>query len=733
MTRLGVFGIFVAFCVVLTIALPAQSGQVIFYSILIAAMVAALFAAARQPVAADAKRFQQAGQTPAYKNIPNPNVRRFAGGLGIKAQNIQWGNLASYMLGLVMMYLGQLQIYQDGLHGPISGGWVIFLVGVITFYITLDGNFPPFFGPIAEAPSQTIIRRLNFRPQWFAASIGLAAFVSWRSVVKPQEAYLYEHLLLWLLCMATLILAFAPNKQQPRFPNNHPLRDFEVLLVFGIFVAAFLIRGTNLGGNPNMLDQDEAIFALEGATFPKEMFLITPFEPGNHSHPRMYQAMIGVSNVLFGYTLEAARYPSAILGALGVVALFLLGRELFGWQYGLVAALFMLPWFFHVQLSRLSMNQPGDPLFATLSFYFLLRGLRRQAATDFVLCGIMLGCAQLFYLGGRLAIPIMVAYLIFLLITQHKLVMGQWRNLFIVPLAAFIVTLPQNHYLYYFRQPLSTRAEPNILLNGQLSNAIETGNFASYFGDQVRYSFLALFQVLDLSGWIGRSSNMMGIFGGPLLLLGVLATLILMWRRPRWALPLGWVFSVILLGSTFSISPPQYQRYFPAVSGMALLVAIGAMVVAYGLAHTINKPGWGKSLGVFLGLLLFAGNAWFYYGVYVPDHLFLQNRPNMATNAISRVMVQASNIGKQVILVPEFGSGVDNTLVVQYFMMGRQYIRYDAPEMIANFRAQKPFIFIIGANKREELFTVMRNFPGGKLSQHFLPDKTLGFWIYEKG
>jgi len=646
---------------------------------------------------------------------------------------VHWQQGIALVASLALMYIGQFQIYQDPNDRPISGGWAFILVGLAMFYATLKRQYPPIDGAVTVQPAADDAHRLKIRWVWLVIAFGLLAWVSYRSILKPQEAYLWEHLILWILAMVALVMAFAPAEGEARRPNTHPMRWYEYGIVIALFVAGMVIRGTNLGGNPDVLDQDEAIFAREGASFVLEKFLITPFEPGFHSHPRMYQAMIGVSNALLGFTLEAARMPSAIMGALGVAALFLLGRELFGWRISLAATLFMLPWFFHVQLARLSMNQPGDPLFATLSFYFLLRGLRRAAPTDYVLSGCMLACAQLFYLGGRLVIPVMIAYLIFLYIAERPLIRRQWRYLMIIPISAFLIALPQNHYLFYFHEPISTRAEPNILLGGQLQRIADNGeSVTDYLVTQFRHSFLALFQIPDQSGWIGRGSNMLGVWGAPLLLIGVLLSLIVIWRRPRWSLPLGWTFSVILVGSTLSISPPQYQRYYPAVSAMSLLVIMGAMAAAYGLAKIVGRPGAYKNIVLGIGVLLFLGNAWFYYGVYIPESPFLRNRPNWATNATAREMVAAATSGRQIILINQFATGVESTLVVQYFMMGRSYNILD--DGLFNFNAAQPFTVIAAPERKEDLDKFVERYPGGRVRQVYLgQDGSLGLYVYERG
>ncbi|CAG1012831.1 hypothetical protein ANRL4_04754 [Anaerolineae bacterium] len=712
---------------------PPQTAFLFLVIFVVASLAVALYLSTRrdpQSAAVISSTDAPTEPPPSFRSQLQNFWARFSAGV----LQIRWQRATAIAVSLGMMYVGQSVIYQDPKDYPTSGGWVMILVGFAMFFAALKGDFPPLTGPTTPVENQpTDAYRLRIRWWWLLISVGLVSFVSYRTILKPQEAHLSEHIILWILSMVALVMAFSPAESEPRRPNTHPLRLWEYGLIVVIFIFGMLFRATNLEGNPPLLDQDEAVFAREGATFPLERFLITPFEPGNHSHPRIYQAMIGVSNTIFGYTKEGARMPSAIMGALGMVALYLLGRELFGWQLALVAVLYAIPWFFHIQLSRLSMNQPGDPLFATFAFYYLLRGLRRRAPSDYALAGIFLGCAQLFYLGGRLAIPVMIAYVLFIWIRERSVITRQWRYLLIVPLGAFLITLPQNHYLLYFQQPFSTRAEPNILLGGHLQRVAEGGqDVGEYLLTQVKHSFLALFQIPDQSGWIGPGSNMLGIYGAPMLLIGAALSLILIWKRPRWSLPLGWGFSVILIGSTLSISPPQYQRYFPAVSAFSLLVAIGVGAVAYGIARVIQRPQAYLKIALVIGAILFATNAWFYYGVYVPENNFLQNRPNFATNATAREMVAATNAGRQVVVVNQFATGVENTLVVQYFMMGRKYYMYD--DGLGDFRGDKPFTFIVAPERREDLDRIRMQFPGGRVRQVFLgEDGSLGFYVYERG
>ncbi|MEP7286021.1 MAG: glycosyltransferase family 39 protein [Chloroflexota bacterium] len=646
-----------------------------------------------------------------------------------------WQQAAVLFTAFVLMYVGQFQIYRDADKIATSSGFTLLLVGIGTFMVILGGAVLEQNGTMA-LPEK--IQPARIRPMWILVSIGLAAVVAWRSTVKPQEAYLGEHLLLWVLSMGACAIAISPLRGQMDEADKNPLRKWEYGLLVVLLLAGFAMRVINIDHNPAIFDNDEALFAQEGSTFIADHFLITPFEPGIHSHPRLYQAMIGITTQLFGATLLGARLPSILLGALTIPAIYLLGREIRDWQAGLIAALFLLPWSYHVQFSRLAMNQPADPLFGTLAFYFLLRGLRRGAAIDYALSGFMVGVAQMFYLGGRLIPLVMIAYLFFIWLRDRKMVAKQWRLLLIVPAAALVVTLPQNYYLYAFNLPLSTRADPSILFNGQIEENIKNNTLQPFIGDQIKYSFLGLVALPDRSGWYGRSSSLMGLVGGPIFLIGVIMSILVLWKRPKWSLPLGWALAVVLAGGTLAISPPQYERYFPGVVAFTLIVEMGVAAIAIAMARLWKHPERNRTIAVAIGVLLSAGNLAFYVGVYVPElpDQYTAYRGNWMSNRLSAEMEAAYNEGQQVVMIGGGESGVQNALVLQYFMTGKPYINGELPislnDTLASFDNSKPTTYFVAIEREDDLHKLMERFPDGKLFKVKLDeDGSDAFFIYK--
>lgn len=537
-----------------------------------------------------------------------------------------------------------------------------------------------------------------------------------------------------------LLMAVLPSVGQAYARDKQAIEWKEWVLIGLLFVGGLAARTINLGSVPYLMDQDEAKFATEGAELRVENFLATPFEPGVDSHPRIYQLMISVAVGLFGPTLAAARLPSAILGALGVPAVYLLGREIYGWRTGLVAALFMLPWAYHVQFSRLSMNQPADPLFATLAFYFLLRGLRRGALVDFMASGIVLGVAQMFYLGGRLAPFVMVSYLVYQALRDRQVVTRYWRQLLLIPFAALIITLPQNFYLYHFGQQISTRTDKSVLINGELARNIAQGGaqLRTYLLGQFQGAYTALIANSDRSGWYGRGSPVLGPVGGPLLVLGVLVTLAALWKYPKYCIPLGWSVTIITVMNALATSPPQYERFYPAVSAFALLVGLGAATIGVAFASVFKQPELRHRVTLMIGVLLCVANLAFYMFDYVPAKAYLANRPNWITNRIASQMIESTKAGRYVVLVGGWASEVQNTVVITYFMSGQQYTYLDQP-LDPNQAGwwkpdayKKPLTFIIAKSRSPDLEPISATWPGGTVREvHLSEDDSIVFYTYD--
>ena len=652
-------------------------------------------------------------------------------------------------VGLMLLFGGQLAMFRNpqniAMSLPIATmaiGLLLFLIGAQrAIVVTPETNADPSDLPASSDSTQVRIKRIPL-----ALSLGLLLFTVYRTV-QPGVSF-WEQLTSWLLAIGALYFAIKPL---PVKSAAEPSKNrIEVAIVAALLIGGLLMHIPGLGSTPYMMDQDEAGFANQGVSVYAKHFAVSPFAPGVQSHPYLFQGLIGLSIAIFGQTLFAARLISAIMAAAGVLAVYMLGRELFGRRVALFGALFLLTWPLHILFARLAMNQPADPLFTTLAFYFLVRGLRRSAARDFVACGVLMGVAQLFYLGGRLAPLVLIAYVVYVGLRSPHVIRQCWQGLLIMTLTFAFTALPQHFYALYFHLPLTTRAWVSVL-GGQFDP-----RYSAYVGglyDQLYRSFFALFTVPD-TNWYGSSSNLLNFTGGPLLLVGVGVSLVRCWRQPRYVLPLGWTLAVILSGSTLSLFPPQYQRYYPAVSAFALLIGIGGAAVAETIVWALNRLKEQRDFTYACAGLIALFNLLFFIAVYVPERGYFANRPNQITNRIATMMRSAADEGRQVVLYRNpivyskegfvigdtspgiyVSVGMDNTPVIRYLMRGSPYqFFYDRLTADAAFPVDPshPFAIFVPFAERDALQSMVAAHPVGVLSLvNLLENDTPAFLLYK--
>lgn len=134
-----------------------------------------------------------------------------------------------------------------------------------------------------------------------------------------------------------------------------------------ILVISGIIMFYNLGGIP-LLDPDEPVYAET----PKEMYtfneFISPRIYGEYWYdkPPMYYWLVAASYKIFGVTEFAARFPSALLGVLCVLAVYIFARRFFGGKAGLTSALVLATSIEYFYLGKAAVTDITLNLFLTL-------------------------------------------------------------------------------------------------------------------------------------------------------------------------------------------------------------------------------------------------------------------------------------------------------------------------------------------------------------------------------
>jgi len=111
----------------------------------------------------------------------------------------------------------------------------------------------------------------------------------------------------------------------------------------------------------------------------------------------------------FASGLDVSKLPSAIMGILTVIGLYLLTKELFEWRLAAIAAYLTAISFWAVNFSRMDSAVILIPFLLVYSFYFLWRGIKKTQLSYFFIAGIFGGLG--FYTNSFCVAPVIAIVL----------------------------------------------------------------------------------------------------------------------------------------------------------------------------------------------------------------------------------------------------------------------------------------------------------------------------------
>jgi len=184
------------------------------------------------------------------------------------------------------------------------------------------------------------------------------------------------------------------------FRSRHNLIAFFLSLLLVVFAASAL-RFIGLFEYPLALDELTYVYwgkvyvsNWENRLFDLDLWV------GNYEHPPIGKYLIGLSIVglsPFGISeIAAARLIMALLSVATCVLIFFIGRELYDWRTGLVAALMLAFDPIHLGQSRYALLDVPMLFFMVASTFFFIRGTKLhdwQSTINLALSGITFGLA----------------------------------------------------------------------------------------------------------------------------------------------------------------------------------------------------------------------------------------------------------------------------------------------------------------------------------------------------
>ncbi len=323
---------------------------------------------------------------------------------------------------------------------------------------------------------------------------------------------------------------------------------------------------------------------------------------------------------LLGTTFAAIKLQSVLPGVLTVLALYFLGRALYGPGPALVASFLLAVNRWHVTMSRWGWNEVYPPLMQVLALWFIMRGARRRAPVDWALAGVLLGVGMYTYLAIRMAALVIFAYLGYRTLVERAFLRRNWQGLalFLLFYAATFAPLG----ITYAKNPFTflNRSQQVSILN----DIKQADSWQPLTQSVQRHA--AMF-------WVEGDHNPRHNLPGKPMLDGITGALFALgaawalwrWRDHRRGLMLLWL-GITLLGGILSRldEAPQAYRTLAVTPAVALLAADAWAWLWRALALP-GRDGrvWRRAAGLLMGLALLAAG-WINYQVYFQEQAHSQ-------------------------------------------------------------------------------------------------------------
>lgn len=148
------------------------------------------------------------------------------------------------------------------------------------------------------------------------------------------------------------------------------------IIVTALVLASFALFAFGLG-NSTLWDQDEARYTQIAREILQTGDFITMHHNGSpwFVHPPLWMWLVALTGRLFGFSELTARIWSAVFGALGVYATYLLGRLLFTPRSAVLGAIVLITTLQYFVQSRLAVFDTPLIAFMLLATYAFLRGV----------------------------------------------------------------------------------------------------------------------------------------------------------------------------------------------------------------------------------------------------------------------------------------------------------------------------------------------------------------------
>ncbi len=283
------------------------------------------------------------------------------------------------------------------------------------------------------------------RSFWILYVIG-CALCGVAGVLVQRQAPFPAAQLVWATGLALLAIAAVRSWQAAGAHTPPAARTLAATVLLLVLAAA--LYAPQLGSMPPEMHGDEGEEGMDAVA----LLETTPFNlfaTGWYELPRFHVLRMAGGMRLFGINAVGLRSSSVLLGALTVVLLFAVGRALWGFEVGLLAALLLVSARFFVHLSRTGISYIDAPFFSVLAVWFFVRMLREPRLGAAVWCGIALGIGIQSYFAVRLVpVLLVLTWIVWAVGTPRAVLLERTRWLLAAGIAAIATVAPMIGYFW---------------------------------------------------------------------------------------------------------------------------------------------------------------------------------------------------------------------------------------------------------------------------------------------
>lgn len=262
-------------------------------------------------------------------------------------------------------------------------------------------------------------------------------------------------------------------------------------------------------------------------------------------HPPLMLIIYGLGMAMFGTSIMTARLITLVFAVGTVILVYLIGKQLFSRESGLLAVLFLCSFPLFMRLGTVSMVEVPVTFFFTLAIFLTLQLVEKPRLWLLALLGLCLGAGFLVKYTLVFVVPVIFFY--FVILSSFKQAVKWFAALMVLPALIFVGWILIANYLDILQNQINT---------------------LSYYAELVLGNSHAYGRNLLFETMTTRLPSAVGVYNLPLIFLGIL---FLGYRRGKADfLVLIWIGLVTI---PLMLTLPDHRYFMLTFPALAIMLA----------------------------------------------------------------------------------------------------------------------------------------------------------------